>query len=146
MLWHAALLTTPLTTPLTTLLLPLHRDPLGAGIEAYQDELLITASTEVCMYLARMPLGREQSNARITHAYARRMSRTLVCLGRNDGLRWGRMIMSLTERLIGEAFVRAATSQEYAPVGYWWSNVVHLRGFLQVGGVGWGGRGVCGRG
>jgi hypothetical protein len=49
------------------------------------------------------------------------------------------MIMALTQRFIGEAFVRAATAQEYAPVGYWWSNVVHLRGFMQVCVCVWGG-------
>jgi hypothetical protein len=59
-----------------------------AGMDAYQDELLVSASSEVCMYLARMAFG-QHTQQRITHAYARRLSRTLVCLGRNDGLRCG---------------------------------------------------------
>lgn len=90
-----------------------------------QDELLTAAAMEFCLYLAQHPvvLGRKASRA--VHAPARRVARTLVCLGRQDGLAFGHTVL----RHVQSAAV--ANRSDLRQLAFWWTNACHMRGFLQ---------------
>lgn len=88
-------------------------------------ELLTIAATEVCVYLARIS-SQGRKPARNMHAMARRVARTMVCLGQNQGTAFGRQVISMVE---AQAH---ALGPDLAGVVFFWSNMVHLRGMLQV--------------
>jgi hypothetical protein len=54
----------------------------GVEDNAMQDELLLAAAQEFAIYNAKRSLRPGRSMARAVHAPARRIARTLVCLGR----------------------------------------------------------------
>jgi hypothetical protein len=54
-----------------------------------QDELLVAGAQEFALYNAQRSLRPGRNAARAIHAPARRIARTLVCLGRQVGQRRG---------------------------------------------------------
>ncbi|KAI8469921.1 MAG: hypothetical protein J3K34DRAFT_511741 [Monoraphidium minutum] len=88
-------------------------------------EMLAAAATEVAVHLGRRALVPGRGAARAAHAPARRIVRTLVCLGHQEGA------------LFGDAALRhmqaaaLAGRGEPGQLAFWWSNAVHMRGFLQ---------------
>ncbi|KAF8057725.1 hypothetical protein HT031_005909 [Scenedesmus sp. PABB004] len=90
-----------------------------------QDELLMAAAAEFAIYNAQRALLPGRSAARSVHAPARRIARTLVCLGRQDGLPFGLLAL----RQVSASVV--AGRGDIGGLAFWWTNSVHLRGFLQ---------------
>jgi hypothetical protein len=93
--------------------------------EAMHDELLTSAAIEFAVLSAARPSSR--ASPRAIHAPARRVARTVVCLGRADGLPLG----ALALRHVRGAAARARRSSDPSELAFWWSNACHLRGFLQ---------------
>jgi hypothetical protein len=99
--------------------------------EAMHDELLTAAAIEFALYSAMRPLlllqrGPAAAAAKnAAHAPARRIARTLVCLGRADGLPFGALAL---RHMRATALARRS---DLASLAFWWSNACHLRGFLQ---------------
>ncbi|KAG1668741.1 hypothetical protein FOA52_014287 [Chlamydomonas sp. UWO 241] len=117
-------------------------------------ELLNAAAGEVAVHLAGV--ARAKHPQRNVHAPARRVARTLVCLGPGDGRAFGRQIVQLIEVQLSSLRTQvialqpgssgaAGPSIPASPPGpsaleastlsmlfFWWSNCVQLRGLLQA--------------
>ncbi|KAG1676958.1 hypothetical protein FOA52_014834 [Chlamydomonas sp. UWO 241] len=89
-------------------------------------ELVTVAAHEVCVYLARIMALREKVPERAVHAPARRIARTMVCLGSGAGSTFGQQVLCL----IGAQ--ASALGGDQGGILFWWSNAVHLRGLLQA--------------
>ncbi len=117
-------------------------------VAALRFELLTTAALEAAIHLPRRPaasilehhaspgtpngtvtIGVPASPAavRAAHAPARRISRTVLCLGHADGPAFGAAAL----RLVRQQVSTAGDGSGMDALPYWWSNVVHMRAILQ---------------
>eukprot|EP00877_Chromochloris_zofingiensis_P005908 jgi/Chrzof1/1570/Cz10g12240.t1 len=92
---------------------------------ALQDELLIAAAVEFGVYNGSRALLPGRAPGRVIHSPARRIARTLVCLGRQDGLPFGHLALRHIEASV------VGHRSDVQQLAYWWTNCCHLRGFLQ---------------
>ena len=118
---------------------------MGVSASEAELELLTAAATEVCVHMAQ--LSAADAAARPTralqHAPARRLARTVVSLGPEQGLAFGTQALHLVEAQL------QATRGDLGGLVFWWSNWVHMRALLQamVGApAGEGGAPICGMG
>eukprot|EP00798_Chlamydomonas_sp_ICE-L_P020771 gene20771-27595_t len=95
-------------------------------------ELVCTSAMEVCVYLARIlaPEAPGESSKRAPHrlrkyAPARRLARTITCLGPANGLPFGQQALQVLTSLL------QPSQADNGTLVFWWSNCVHLRGLLQ---------------
>uniref|UniRef100_A0A383VEV2 C2 NT-type domain-containing protein n=1 Tax=Tetradesmus obliquus TaxID=3088 RepID=A0A383VEV2_TETOB len=100
-------------------------EPQLDDVSSLQDELLMSAAVEFAIYNAQRPLLPGRLPSRSVHAPARRIARTLVCLGRQDGLPFGQLALRQLSACV------VAGRSDIRGLATWWSNAVHLRGFLQ---------------
>eukprot|EP00878_Enallax_costatus_P020355 GHUV01021510.1.p1 GENE.GHUV01021510.1~~GHUV01021510.1.p1 ORF type:complete len:707 (+),score=273.69 GHUV01021510.1:214-2121(+) len=100
-------------------------EPQLDDVTSLQDELLMAAATEFAIYNAQRPLLPGRQLSRSIHAPARRIARTLVCLGRQDGIPFGQLAL----RQVSAGVVAGRSDTQL--LAFWWTNAVHLRGFLQ---------------
>ncbi|KAK9830927.1 hypothetical protein WJX81_006480 [Elliptochloris bilobata] len=95
-------------------------------VDALHRELRMVAALEAAVYLARTDRGgggRRRSRARSCHAPARRIARTTISLGYEEGVAFGlRAIRAM------EAAARGAS--DVMEAAFWWSNCLQLRWML----------------
>eukprot|EP00879_Flechtneria_rotunda_P021606 GHRR01022773.1.p1 GENE.GHRR01022773.1~~GHRR01022773.1.p1 ORF type:complete len:562 (+),score=210.02 GHRR01022773.1:1856-3541(+) len=100
-------------------------EPQLDDVSTLQDELLMAAAMEFALYSAQRPLLPGRVPSRLIHAPARRVARTLVTLGRQDGLPFGHLAL----RQVSATVIAGRSDTQL--LAFWWSNAVHLRGFMQ---------------
>ena len=91
-------------------------------------ELLSAAATEVCVHLAQLSAAAAAAARparNLQHAPARRLARTIICMGPTQGLAFGIQALHLIEAQL------QATRGDLGGLVFWWSNSVHLRALLQ---------------
>jgi len=98
-------------------------------LEALQQELLCTAAQEACVLLARVSATSSVSGPkRAYHGPARRLARTLVCLGPTQTSDFALHLLRLIAAQIRTAGI--PTACELPTLAFWWSNLAHLRALL----------------
>lgn len=90
-----------------------------------QGELLHAVAAEVCVYLAKVA-SKGKRPERNAHAAARRLARTMVSLGPQQGPAFGQHMLRLVSAQV------SASAGELSTLAFWWSNVAHLRGLLSA--------------
>lgn len=96
------------------------------SFDGMQQELLAVAATEVSVLLARQAAAASRRGERAAHAAARRLARTLVCMGPQAPVFGGHVL-----RLVGMQL--ESSRGELGALAFWWSNMAQLRGLLQAG-------------
>ncbi|GFH05664.1 uncharacterized protein HaLaN_00163, partial [Haematococcus lacustris] len=95
------------------------------NFDGMQQELVSCVVTEVVVHLARMTAATSKRRERAVHGAARRLARTLVCLGPQQAPAFAnhalRLIASSVECSAGDP----------SGLAFWWSNLVQLRGLMQ---------------
>ncbi|KAJ9518018.1 hypothetical protein QJQ45_004301 [Haematococcus lacustris] len=95
------------------------------NFDGMQQELVSCVVTEVVVHLARMTAATSKRKERAVHGAARRLARTLVCLGPQQAPAFAnhalRLIASSVECSAGDP----------SGLAFWWSNLVQLRGLMQ---------------
>ncbi|CAD7696243.1 unnamed protein product [Ostreobium quekettii] len=101
--------------------IPLQREKTAvpARDESGMQQLRTAAFLEASVYLARS--GRHRDKARNTHAPARRIARTVVALGPEQGAVVGRNALKAIKAMVDGAGTNISAAS------FWWTNCVHLR-------------------
>jgi len=97
-----------------------------AGSTSTYAELLSVAATEVCVYLGRISAGLNKRPERGYHAPARRIARTMFCMGQQQGSAFGKQVLRIIETQV------QSSPGDMASLVFWWSNLVHLRVMLAL--------------
>ncbi|MEW5311714.1 MAG: hypothetical protein WDW38_003403 [Sanguina aurantia] len=97
---------------------------LEADRQSLERELLTVAALEVAVSLAH-PNAPQGGRARGAHAPARRLARTMMCMGKEQGAPFGCTALRMMERQL------SATVSDLPGLAFWWSNIIHMRAILQ---------------
>ncbi|KAK9789237.1 hypothetical protein WJX73_008930, partial [Symbiochloris irregularis] len=102
---------------------PVSEDDLS-DVEAINRELRMVAALEASVYLARSGKGGgKRVKAKAVHAPARRLARTTISLGPEEGITFGL-------RAIRAIQAAADGSTDVVGMAFWWSNCIQLRWML----------------
>lgn len=101
-----------------------HTASINSTSETVNNELLMAAASEMAVHMARPVAGNSKRAERAAHAAARRLVRTMVCLGPQQGPVFGNHVLRLISSHID------CGSTDLATLAFWWTNLAHMRALL----------------